>query len=103
MTRAKALLIVVGDSALLCVDPLWRAFLNYVYLHGGWCGDTPTWDVEADVLMDSGEDYVDELREALAAEMNSVLELLPPEEDLEAEANNEERGHWETGGDADAW
>ena len=101
MTRAQALLIVVGDAAILSVDHLWRAFMNYVHANNGWRGDAPTWDVNAAV--DEDADYVDELREALAAEMNSVLELLPPEEDLEAEANNEERGHWETGGDADAW
>ena len=103
MTRAKALLIVVGDSAILCVDPLWRAFLNYVYLHGGWCGDTPTWDVEADVLMDSGEDYVDELREAIMAEMSAAIALLDPGEDMEAEANVERGFDWNNDGDALEW
>ncbi|KAI0690995.1 P-loop containing nucleoside triphosphate hydrolase protein [Cerioporus squamosus] len=99
MTRAKALLVVVGDSAILCVDPLWRGFMNHIYLHGGWRGDEPTWDVHAPVLADA--DYADELREAIAAEMNTVISMLPPEQDLEAEANLE-RGHWE-GGDSADW
>ncbi|RPD55542.1 P-loop containing nucleoside triphosphate hydrolase protein [Lentinus tigrinus ALCF2SS1-7] len=91
MTRAKALLVVVGDAAILCVDPLWRGFMNYVYQHKGWRGDTPTWDVNAPVCVDA--DYVDELRDVIAAEMNSVIATLPPEQDLEAEANVE-RGQW---------
>ena len=85
MTRAQALLIVIGDAAILCVDPLWRAFMNYIYLQKGWRGDEPTWDVNAPVLTDA--DYADELREAIAAEMNAVIAQLPPEEDIEAEAN----------------
>lgn len=99
MTRAQALLLVIGDSAILSVDPLWRAFMNYVYLHNGWRGDEPTWDVNAPVLSDA--DYADELREAMAAEMNSVIAQQPAEEDIEAEANvdrnvwlNEDNTDW---------
>ncbi|KAM5541794.1 hypothetical protein V8D89_004523, partial [Ganoderma adspersum] len=85
MTRAKALLVVVGDAAILSVDPLWRAFMNYVHTNNGWRGDAPTWDVNAAVV--EGADYADELREAIAADMNAVMAQLPPEEDMEAEAN----------------
>lgn len=50
MTRAQALLIVVGNPAVLGLDPLWRAFLNYVYVRGGWAGASgPSWDAAAEV------------------------------------------------------
>ena len=47
VTRAQALLIVVGDPNVLALDPLWRSFLNYVYNHGGWKGPPPPWDTNA--------------------------------------------------------
>ncbi|KAI1789433.1 P-loop containing nucleoside triphosphate hydrolase protein [Ganoderma leucocontextum] len=100
MTRAQALLIVVGDAAILSVDPLWRGFMNYVHTNNGWRGDAPTWNVDAPVVEDA--DYADELREAIAADMNAVMAQLPPEEDIEAEANVD-RSFWESGGDANEW
>lgn len=51
VTRAKALLIVVGDPNILSFDPLWRSFLNYVHTNGGWVGDVPEWDTNAEVDM----------------------------------------------------
>ncbi|TBU29420.1 P-loop containing nucleoside triphosphate hydrolase protein [Dichomitus squalens] len=88
ITRAQALLIVIGDPGILCLDPIWRGFLNYVYLHGGWRGDPPTWDVNVPVRDDA--DYFDELQEALAAEMGVFMSRLPSEgEDLEGDANVE--------------
>ena len=45
ITRAKALLIVIGDPRVLSMDPLWRGFLNYVRSLGAWKGKpTPDWD-----------------------------------------------------------
>ncbi|GAA5972920.1 hypothetical protein JCM11641_004004 [Rhodosporidiobolus odoratus] len=38
-------LIVVGDPDLLAVDPMWRAFLLYVFDNGGWAGQD--WDAAA--------------------------------------------------------
>ena len=49
VTRAQALLIVVGDPSVLALDPLWRSFLNYTYNHGGWKGPPPPWDTNAAV------------------------------------------------------
>lgn len=61
VTRAKALLIVVGNPAVLGLDPLWRRFLNFVYRGGGWTGSSgPTWDPNDD---DNDDD--DELAEHL--------------------------------------
>lgn len=49
VTRAQAMLIIVGDPRVLSLDPLWRGFLNYVYINGGWVGPDITWDPEARV------------------------------------------------------
>ena len=49
VTRAQAMLIIVGDPQLLSLDPLWRGFLNYVYINGGWTGPDITWDPKAKV------------------------------------------------------
>lgn len=55
MTRAQALLIVIGDPNVLSLDPLWRSFLNYVYNNGGWTGHLkPSWDT-TDVSLASAE------------------------------------------------
>lgn len=45
ITRAKALLIVIGDPRVLSLDPLWRGFLNYMYNLRAWRGrPIPDWD-----------------------------------------------------------
>lgn len=44
VTRAKALLIVIGDPNVLGLDPLWRSFLEYVNTNGGWKGPAIPWD-----------------------------------------------------------
>ncbi|KAG9124505.1 hypothetical protein FRC07_011359 [Ceratobasidium sp. 392] len=43
VTRAQALLIVVGDASVLGLDPLWRSFLTYVHQNGGWKGIPIPW------------------------------------------------------------
>ncbi len=71
ITRAQALLIVVGDPEVLGKDELWRTFLNYSCLRGGWTGKMLTWKPKEDVLVPGyeviprpggvvyGESYVD--------------------------------------------
>jgi helicase MOV-10 len=68
ITRAKALLIIVGDPAVLSLDPLWRSFLNYVHLNGGWKGPPPIWDTREPVTEDGG--YDQHLRETALVNMN---------------------------------
>ncbi|KAI0674635.1 P-loop containing nucleoside triphosphate hydrolase protein [Trametes maxima] len=85
VTRAQALLIVIGDPSILSVDPLWRGFMNYVYLRGGWRGEPPSWDTDAPVRTDGN--YAAEMREAAAAEMDALIARLAEGEDIEAEAN----------------
>ncbi|KAI0336614.1 P-loop containing nucleoside triphosphate hydrolase protein [Cubamyces sp. BRFM 1775] len=85
VTRAQALLVVIGDASVLSIDPLWRSFMNYIHLHGGWRGDAPTWDVNAPVQMDGN--YAAEIREDATADMDALLARLDQGEDLEGEAN----------------
>ncbi|KAF9057240.1 RNA helicase [Panaeolus papilionaceus] len=68
VTRAQALLIVVGDPQVLSLDPLWRSFLNYVYLNGGWTGPDITWDPTEPVEEAGGYDRA--IREAAGLDMN---------------------------------
>ncbi|KAF8632178.1 hypothetical protein AX17_004918 [Amanita inopinata Kibby_2008] len=68
ITRAKALLIIVGDAHVLSLDPLWRSFLNYVYDHGGWTGLPPTWDT--DEAVDDQGGYDKRIRQKAEVDMN---------------------------------
>ncbi|KIO28302.1 hypothetical protein M407DRAFT_22509 [Tulasnella calospora MUT 4182] len=53
MTRAKAVLIVVGDPDVLGLDPVWRQFLNHVHARGGWKGMRIPWDPQEEVPADA--------------------------------------------------
>ncbi|KAH8986277.1 P-loop containing nucleoside triphosphate hydrolase protein [Lactarius deliciosus] len=71
ITRAQALLIVIGDPEVLGKDELWRTFLNYACLRGGWTGKMLTWKPKEEVHVPGyeviprpggavyGESYVD--------------------------------------------
>ncbi|KAI0048937.1 P-loop containing nucleoside triphosphate hydrolase protein [Auriscalpium vulgare] len=74
VTRAQALLIVVGDPSVLSLDPLWRSFLNYIYNNGGWKGAPISWDPEEDV--DESGGYDAGVRAQGVAEMNSFAERM---------------------------
>ncbi|CDO71156.1 hypothetical protein BN946_scf184845.g26, partial [Trametes cinnabarina] len=84
VTRAQALLVVIGDASVLSIDPLWRKFMNHIHAHGGWRGDAPTWDTNAPVQMDGN--YAAEMRETAAADMEALMARLG-DEDLEGQAN----------------
>lgn len=51
ITRAEALLIVVGDPEVLGKDQLWRTFLNYIRARGGWKGKEQSWNAEEEVYV----------------------------------------------------
>lgn len=74
ITRAKALVVIVGDPTVLSLDPLWRSFLNYVYKHGGWRGLPISWDPDADVDESGGYDHA--IREAAEEDMNEFTRRL---------------------------
>ena len=44
ITRAQAMLIVIGNPNTLVLDPIWREFLNYVHSCGGCRGEPISWD-----------------------------------------------------------
>ncbi|KAF9003306.1 P-loop containing nucleoside triphosphate hydrolase protein [Cyathus striatus] len=56
ITRAQAMLIVVGNPIVLSLDPLWRAFMNFIYRRGGWRGKQIDWDPEEPVDPDANFD-----------------------------------------------
>ncbi|KAI0259125.1 P-loop containing nucleoside triphosphate hydrolase protein [Gloeopeniophorella convolvens] len=49
ITRAQAMLIVIGDPGSLGQDRIWRTFLNYVCLCGGWRGKMLAWKLNDEV------------------------------------------------------
>ncbi|KAJ3565235.1 hypothetical protein NP233_g7766 [Leucocoprinus birnbaumii] len=74
VTRAKALLIVIGDPEVLGLDPLWRSFLNYVYINKGWKGPEIPWDSTEPVDGDGGYDA--DIQDAARADMNDFTRRL---------------------------
>ena len=46
ITRAQALLIVVGDPDVLGKDKFWHTFLGYVESRKGWTGKMHNWKPE---------------------------------------------------------
>ncbi|KAF9260601.1 P-loop containing nucleoside triphosphate hydrolase protein [Marasmius fiardii PR-910] len=65
ITRAQALLVVIGNPLVLGLDPLWRAFLNYVHVKGGWRGKPPGWNTCEDV--DTSESSYEEVENQFVA------------------------------------
>ncbi|PPQ91577.1 hypothetical protein CVT25_012645 [Psilocybe cyanescens] len=88
VTRAQALLIIVGDPQVLSLDPLWRSFLNYIYLQGGWTGPDITWD--PNIPVDEAGGYDKDVRQTATLDMNEFarrmegLALADVDEDLDA-------------------
>lgn len=74
ITRAQALLIIVGDPQVLSIDPLWRVFLNYIHHNGGWTGPDITWDPRAEVNEAGG--YDKQIRDAAQIDMNELTRRL---------------------------
>jgi helicase MOV-10 len=76
MTRAQALLIVVGDPNVLSIDPMWRGFLNYIHINKGWKGQRITWDPrETDESITApGRNLAAERREWAQSEMDQLVE-----------------------------
>ncbi|KAJ7841089.1 P-loop containing nucleoside triphosphate hydrolase protein [Mycena olivaceomarginata] len=69
ITRAQALLIVIGNPDILALDPLWRAFLNYVHSRGGWRGTSIGWNLD-----DAG--YEGEMKRKAEGDAEETMERL---------------------------
>ncbi|KAF8970450.1 P-loop containing nucleoside triphosphate hydrolase protein [Flammula alnicola] len=74
LTRAQALLIVIGNPVVLSLDPIWRAFLNYVHKRGGWRGKHIDWDPEEPVA--STGEYSSERKSRAEGEMEETIARL---------------------------
>ncbi|KAL0066361.1 hypothetical protein AAF712_006620 [Marasmius tenuissimus] len=74
VTRARSLLVIVGDPNVLSLDPLWRSFLNYVYENGGWTGPPPMWDTTEPVDFAGGYDI--SIRDQARAEMEAFSRMM---------------------------
>lgn len=69
VTRAQALLIVVGNPHVLGLDPLWRSFLNYIHVNNGWTGSISIpWDPEESD--DDDQQYDAKARRQAEVDMN---------------------------------
>ncbi|KIJ29274.1 hypothetical protein M422DRAFT_188705 [Sphaerobolus stellatus SS14] len=92
MTRAQALLIVIGDPTVLSLDPLWRGFMNYVYLAGGWRGPSPDWDPDEPINAEGGYDAA--RTKALNTDIEALIErtrtLLVENSELTAREDDED-------------
>ncbi|KAG8929262.1 hypothetical protein FRC01_004609 [Tulasnella sp. 417] len=112
LTRAKALLVVVGNPRILGLDPLWRKFLNYVYRNGGWKGLEPDWDPSQDppdgpggsggerTVKKTGLPAMESLAEEQMHEVRRAVEDDTESEDDYDEGRreaNEDRGPWVRG------
>ncbi|KDR68378.1 hypothetical protein GALMADRAFT_257029 [Galerina marginata CBS 339.88] len=74
LTRAQALLIVIGNPIVLSLDPLWRGFLNFVHTRGGWKGKQIDWDPQDPVL--ATEEFGVERRSRAEADAEEMLARL---------------------------
>ncbi|KIY47324.1 P-loop containing nucleoside triphosphate hydrolase protein [Fistulina hepatica ATCC 64428] len=74
VTRAQALLIVVGDPHVLQLDALWRQFLNYVHDNGGWTGIPIPWDPSDPV--DDAKACDKDVAESAQTEMDRFMRAL---------------------------
>ena len=74
VTRAKALLIVVGNPQTLSLDPMWRAWLNFVHQRGGWTGKEISWNPNEDVNAEGG--YDEQTRSKAAVEADEMIQRI---------------------------
>ncbi|THH18848.1 hypothetical protein EW146_g2192 [Bondarzewia mesenterica] len=72
LTRAQALLVVIGDPAVLGRDPLWRTFLNFVHSRGGCKGKEFGWNpLDEEDLVPPGYEVI-EWEQAIAEGLEVV-------------------------------
>ena len=93
VTRAQALLIIIGDPTVLGLDPLWRSFLNYIHRNNGWTGSPITWDPRE--VVDEAGRYDHRVRESARLDMNDfsrrMEELTLASVDINEEEGNVDR------------
>ncbi|KAJ7434430.1 P-loop containing nucleoside triphosphate hydrolase protein [Mycena galericulata] len=75
ITRAQALLIVIGNPDILALDPLWRNFLNYIHIRGGWRGKEISWNPD-DSVIPGQNGYEAEMKKRAEGEAEEMMERL---------------------------
>ncbi|PWA28754.1 hypothetical protein CCH79_00014845 [Gambusia affinis] len=78
VTRAKALLIVVGNPLMLSSDPTWASFIEYCKDEGGYCGFSHAQEDEAEIVAKLSALYISIEAEIETAE-SVVQQQLDPE------------------------
>lgn len=73
ITRAQALMIIVGNPTVLSLDPMWRTLLNYIHGGGGWRGKHIQWN-PLDPVLPGG--YDQERRDQAHGEAEEMLARL---------------------------
>lgn len=91
VTRAKALLIIVGDPLVLGLDPLWREYLNAVHAGGGWRGVPIPWDPSEPVNLEGGYDV--DLRIRALETADALAERLLDGDDFDAGPGEDQQFH----------
>jgi helicase MOV-10 len=74
ITRAQAMLIVIGNPRILGLDPVWRAFLNYVHGCGGWRGEPIGWDPVNPVNVDGVDGEIEEMIQRFRSVVNPAAD-----------------------------
>ncbi|KAJ3771941.1 hypothetical protein FB446DRAFT_644405, partial [Lentinula raphanica] len=80
VTRAQALLYIVGDPSVLALDPLLRAFLNYIDQNGDWKGLSPTWDTST-AVDDNAKYDAESVCSAAQDDMNEFTRMIELRDD----------------------
>lgn len=99
ITRAQALLVIIGDADVLGRDPLWRNFLNYVHAGGGWVGRLRTWDDDEPApghgvggfRMNAQQERIDSMEEVAHRIQTTVLDSLGGEVSNQVDEDVEDR------------
>jgi helicase MOV-10 len=104
ITRAQALIIIIGNPLVLSLDPLWRALLNYIHAGGGWRGKKIEWDPEQPIVPDGYDRQMREHAEGEAQDMISRLRSFIVENtedlaflDVDSETDSEGEGYMDSG------
>ena len=96
MTRAQALLIIVGDPVVLSLDRMWRDFLDYIHASGGWKGRPRDWDddasAEAHDFLAARRDDARNAMDELAQRLQNIVIDEAADSDSESVRNEDEGG-----------
>ncbi|EAU82858.2 RNA helicase [Coprinopsis cinerea okayama7 len=105
ITRAQALLVVIGNPIVLSLDPLWRSFLGFIHTRGGWRGKQIDWnpvDLESSL---AGTSFEARRRTEAEREMEETIQRLKAlivqrhedsDVELDLEDSDDEEGEYAT-------